>query len=380
MASVNKITKITGRLFEHQSSDFSDCALIIEDGEAFTEIFGLDRQSIGQFSKIKIQPRLGSFAQKLTLPDGRVFETEDLEAVEALKPGGFWNKVARSEKTGWHLLPMAIATPFLAFGLYKLMIPVLITMGMAVTPDQALWAIDKNSMATMEALVLEPSNIPDERQAELTEIFEQLLAAKNRKGSLSDRNFKYVLLFKDADKIGPNAFALPGGTIVVTDDLIEQFEDDDIIAAVLGHEIGHVDEQHSLRQIYRSLGIWYLVTMIAGDSGEILEDMLLEGSALLSLSYSRDHEMSSDNYSYDLLKEAGLPTDGMVHFFDQLSKNYPVPKDGEWAQSHPIAENRINNIIERIKADGGPLPIRKIDQDNDDGDDAKSEDSSDVQD
>lgn len=364
--------RISGRIFEQQSSDYSDCELVV-DGDRASVHSGAIKQDIGNLAQLKIQARLGSFAQKITLPDGRVFETEDLDAVEQLRPGGFWNTVAKTEKTGWHLIPLAIATPFMAFGLYKLMIPVLINMGMSITPDQGLYALDKSTLRTLDRIVLDETELTAERQDELTTVFNKLLAAKEKTGSKSDRNFKYKLLFRDAGPIGPNAFAMPGGTIVVTDDLVQEFDEDHIIAAVLAHEIGHVDSEHQLRQVYRALGMWFMITMIAGDAGEILEDALLEGSAVLSLSYSREHEMGADNYSYDLLKAADMRTDGLVGFFDRLQKNYPLPKKGEWAMSHPVADNRIENIIERIIADGGTPPDRNSDTPSDGDDGIKSD-------
>jgi len=365
---MERITRISGRLFREQSGEYAECDLIVSDAGVGIETSTSKIEKICSVIDLKIQPRLGSFAQKLTLPDGRVFETEDLDAIEELKPGGFWNTVAKTEKTGWHLLPLAIATPFLAFGLYRVMIPVLIAMGMSVTPDAGLYALDKSTMQTLDRVLLDDTELESERQTEITNIFNDLLSAKDKVGSLSDRNFKYKLLFRDADRIGPNAFAMPGGTIVITDELVEEFDENHIIAAVLAHEIGHVDSEHQLRQLYRALGMWFLITMIAGDAGEILEDALLEGSAILSLSYSRKHEMGADNYSYELLKAAGMRTDGLIGFFDGLQKSYPLPKKGEWAQSHPIADNRINNIIERIVADGGEPPERNLEKEDEDED------------
>ncbi len=65
----------------------------------------------------------------------------------------------------------------------------------------------------------------------------------------------YSLNFREGGAIGPNAFALPSGTIILTDELVDIAGDDnDMVLAVLAHEIGHVDKKHSLRQIYRAAG------------------------------------------------------------------------------------------------------------------------------
>lgn len=335
-----------------------ECELIAENRQVLiTNTDGSFTLFSGLLKDLKIEPRLGNVSQKIELPDRRVFSTDDHDAVQELKPGGFWNAVARTEKTGWHLIPLAIATPFLAFGLYRLMIPVLIYMAMAVTPDGLLYSIDNNTIKTMDTFILEESSISEQRQNEITEIFDTLIETKDTKlGAESERNFQYKLLFRDANYIGPNAFALPGGTIVITDDLIELFDENYVLAAVLAHEIGHVDNEHQLRQLYRALGMAALISVIAGDAGEILEDALLEGSALLSLSYSRKHETQSDSYSYELLKASDMRTDGLITFFDRLEKDFPMAKKGEWVMSHPISDSRKDAIRALIEADGGASP------------------------
>ena len=344
---------LRGQLFELQSSDFTECEMAVAEKEvAFidpsdgTVLYKCSRNSL------RIEPRIGSVAQKIELPNGRVFATEDFDSVKSLKPGGFWNFVSNTERPGWHLIPLAIATPFLAYGLYRLMIPVLISMAMAVTPDGLLRTMDKNAISTLDTVIMEPTTLSDERQAEITELFEELLIAKDESlGALSDRELEYKLLFRDAERIGPNAFALPGGTIVLTDERVEMFDEDYVIAAVLAHEIGHIDNEHQLQQLYRALGMAALISVIAGDAGAILEDALLEGSAILSLSYSREHESESDSYSYELLKAADIRTDGLILFFDRLEEDYSIPKAGEWMMSHPVPDSRKKALRALIDGD-----------------------------
>lgn len=87
--------------------------------------------------------------------------------------------------------------------------------------------------------------------------------------------------------MGPNAFARPGGTIAIIDELLERFDDPNVVAAILGHEMAHVSQKHSLAQLYRAGSTYLLITLIAGDPGPLLDTILVEGNALLSLAYSR---------------------------------------------------------------------------------------------
>lgn len=374
--------EISGHIFGEQASKSQPCNLLIKDGLVALMLPGEELEdNICQMDELFFEPPLGSLKRKIKLPDGRIFETDNIKAADSLSPRGFWKNLSRTEKTGWHLVPLAILTPVFAFGLYTIMIPVLIGMGMSVTPDEGLYAIDKSSMRSIDFAMTNPSELTSDRQVEISKIFDNLIEAKTQNANAmptrSNRDFRYNLNFRSSNLMGPNAFALPGGTIVVTDELVLDFNDDEILAAVLAHEIGHVEHQHSLRQIYRALGMAAMVGLLAGDAGPILEDALLEGSALLSLSHSRKHETESDNYSYDLLKSANYKPDGLIKFFRQLGdlgETVKIETDetstetttkrsksdlskGEWMSSHPIGETRIKNIEDRMLADGLDLPV-----------------------
>ena len=93
---------------------------------------------------------------------------------------------------------------------------------------------------------------------------------------------------------------------MVTDELIELAGDDtEVIVGVLAHEIGHVELEHSLRQIYRAAGVAGLIMMIGGDIGSGTEDLLVQGAGILSLSYSRGAESAADRHSVELMQKAG---------------------------------------------------------------------------
>ena len=154
------------------------------------------------------------------------------------------------------------------------------------------------------------------------------------------RDFK--LLFRAMPEAGPNAFALPGGTMVMTDELIREFPSEDVIAGILGHEIGHVVEEHGLRRLYRSLGSYVLIALLAGETGPMLEDILLEGNALMSLSYSRAQESAADEFGLTLSHRAGFDPAGLKVFFERLGME--IGDDVQWMSTHPSHSNRVEAI------------------------------------
>lgn len=132
----------------------------------------------------------------------------------------------------------------------------------------------------------------------------------------------------------------------MTDALWSEFQDIDLIAGVLGHELGHVTEQHGLSQLYRSLGIYVLVALIAGDTGPIIEDVLLEGGVLLSLRHSRQHEREADEKGVRLTMDAGYDPEGMARFFDWAADQ---GAQGGWASTHPDPGERADDIREAAR-------------------------------
>ena len=143
------------------------------------------------------------------------------------------------------------------------------------------------------------------------------------------------LEFRRFPGMGPNAFALPNGHDCGDRRSGKRRVSTDAMAGVIGHEIGHVAEQHGLTQIYRSLGTFVLIGMMAGDTGPVLEQVLLEGNLILSLSYSRQHELAADRFGVDLAR----PGPGSTPTACRISSTLLEQEFGDqktWTGSAPI--------------------------------------------
>lgn len=117
-----------------------------------------------------------------------------------------------------------------------------------------------------------------------------------------------------------NAFALPGGAILVTDDLIELAETPDELAAVMAHEAAHVEQRHVMQAVWRSLGLGLILdAVVGGGTGAGQQAVLLAGS-VTDLRYSREAELEADARGQALLKSAGLSSAGMGPFFRRLAE------------------------------------------------------------
>jgi predicted Zn-dependent protease len=129
---------------------------------------------------------------------------------------------------------------------------------------------------------------------------------------------------------------------VLTDELIELAGgDEDLVLGVLAHEIGHVDHDHSLRQLYRAAGITTLIMLIGGDIGSGAEDVLVQGTAVLALSYSRAAERDADRYSVELMHRIGRDPAAIARFFELLRDKLGDNSQGDFLSSHPATPERI---------------------------------------
>ena len=155
-----------------------------------------------------------------------------------------------------------------------------------------------------------------------------------------------------------NAFALPGGHVVVNTGLLKFADNVDEVAGVLAHEASHVERRHALRNMIRALGLRAVMAVLLGDyAAGIWGDM---ASELADLSYSRDLEREADLEGLRMLRKAGLPAVGMVSFFEKMAAQDDVKVS--LLSSHPASEERLQALQAAIK-EGKPYLQRSLDVD-----------------
>jgi beta-barrel assembly-enhancing protease len=144
----------------------------------------------------------------------------------------------------------------------------------------------------------------------------------------------------------PNAFAMPGGHIVVYDKLLKGMQSYEELAAMLAHEYTHVEKRHSLRSMFRKLSSQVFFTLLMGDIAVAGNVLLQNADDLKQLSYSRELETESDEYGAKLLADRNISCEGFVRLFQLLKKETPASSNTtyEWLSSHPDLDNRIRNI------------------------------------
>lgn len=152
-------------------------------------------------------------------------------------------------------------------------------------------------------------------------------------------------------RAGPvNAFALPGGTIVLFDGLVELAGSDERVLGVLGHELGHVVGRHSTRQLLQAFGVGAIAGLLWGDFSSIAANLPL---VLGVMAYGREFEEQADRYALEFMRKNGLPARPLWEMFIRLQerdrgRRGDIP---EFLATHPGTASRIDRLREQMDAE-----------------------------
>jgi Zn-dependent protease with chaperone function len=267
---------------------------------------------------------------QLHLPQGASSEAFDAWAREHLpRNAGAHSLVDRAQQSWRGVAAAFVLLIAVLAGMYTWGLPVAARGITALVPQTIDESIGRNALAQIDGRWMKPSKLPLEDQQRIRERF-----LKGVKAQYPNNTPQITLEFR-ASGIGPNAFALPGGFMVMTDELVRLVKDDEVVLGVLGHELGHITRRHGMRQLVQ-VGVMQGVLSIAfGDYGSLITAAPL---ILGSMAYSRAHEREADDESIAYMRAAGISPLVMVKFF-QAARGYKPPRqDKDGNEIPPTAE------------------------------------------
>lgn len=345
---------IHGRLFPSTQSESVEAALhCLNDGSL--ELRSEETKVFSHNDLISISDRLGNIPRKLTFGNGYVFETIENDLIDQIfrgdvgKVGFFANKFEKLRAGPMIVIVLAVFA--CGYLLYQFALPFAAKIAAHQTPEFITEKLDSTTLSGLDQIVTGESKLTAECQELYRAEFDKLVdQARNLNPDLSG---DYNLQFRDGGQIGANAFALPGGTIVATDQFIDLTESIEEVSAVLAHEIGHVDLKHGLQQIYRSVGVYLIIGMISGGGIDLTEEILGQGAILLQLNASRGFESESDEFAINLLKSMNKDPSALATILERLTSQSCAEdecEDGpEWLSSHPASKERIKAITDQSR-------------------------------
>lgn len=291
------------------------------------------------------------------LPDGGSLQARDAQAWDAwLRHAGQRDRLIVRVQQSWRgaVLAMAVLIGVLGAG-YQWGLPAAASGLLAITPQSADAAVGRAAFESMDAEWLKPSRLPAARREQLAAAFARAVAQAWPGGGAP----AYELHFRHSPQMGPNAFALPGGIIVMTDQLVHLLHgQDDAILGVLAHELGHVRHRHGMRSVIQ-VGVMGTVTsLIVGDFSSVVA-----GAPVLlgQMAYSRGFEREADDEAIAILQASGRSPEAMVVLFERLARaSRPggglrrTPAPAEPAASQPGTAGRGSGGQEAPPADPRP--------------------------
>lgn len=170
-------------------------------------------------------------------------------------------------------------------------------------------------------------------------------------GDRLDLSDRFALRFHSVKSEQVNAFAMPGGDIVVFSGIVERMDRPEQLAALLAHEATHVHERHSTRMIVRQMAGYLFLSLLIGDVNAVVGLLAENADNLRNLSYSRGLETDADRHGMERLQAAGVDPAGMVQLLELLEREAAdMPEELAFLSSHPLTAERIARARERVPA------------------------------
>ncbi|OGN43204.1 MAG: Zn-dependent protease with chaperone function [Caulobacterales bacterium RIFCSPHIGHO2_01_FULL_70_19] len=168
---------------------------------------------------------------------------------------------------------------------------------------------------------------------------------------LTDRRWEYAVFVSES----PNAFVLPSGKIGVTTGLLSLVRNDDQLAAVLGHEVGHVVAQHAAERYSQTAATSAGLGILQGAAGDYAQAAGAIGGLGAQLGvllpFSRRHELEADRLGVDYLQRAGYRPSEAIALW-RLMAQQRQGSNPEFASTHPSDASRISALEQYIQSQG----------------------------
>lgn len=338
--------KTTAEYHDGKSSGAMQVELVLHD-DASVSIKGESISRLYRLSDISISPRLGNIPRVLTLPDRASCHVADNNLIDT------YLKTCRQTDASalLHLLESRLIYVLAAVVFTLLFSWVMVTHGVPYFAKQIAFSLPlevdrtlgQGTLEAMDKMVFSTSSTEAEVQQRLRERFAQMKQQ-------IDGAQAYQLLFRHGNQIGVNAFALPSGIVVVTDELVALSESDDEIIAVLTHEMGHLVYRHSVRMALQSSAIAVLVATITGDPFSTSSLVVALPTILANSKYSREFENEADDYAYDYLHANQISLQAFASILEKISGPESTSESESstgienYLSSHPATRDRTGRF------------------------------------
>ncbi|HEY4944264.1 MAG TPA: M48 family metallopeptidase [Rhizomicrobium sp.] len=314
-----------------------------ENGDVLAQVLG---------RQVKITARLASLLRRFDLPDGGRFETADNDGADALiwalrkrRRGRFADRLERA----WPIAGLSLLiTLFAGYYFMAQALPVAAEWLARKTLPAVAHTMSEQTLMALDRFAVTPTKLTAAEQFKATKLFMRVAAhARGGPGA-------YRLVFRGGGRMGPNAFALPDGTIVMTDPLWALIKNDAEIEGVFAHEMSHVDHAHGLQRVYEASLIPAALAIFTGDISQISQMAAILPGVIAQSAYSRGFEQQADDDGAATLRSMGEKPSHMADLLERMDKTICGKQacPASWIGDHPQTAARAARL--RLE-DFGPI-------------------------
>ncbi len=332
--------QLNGHAFAPRSSQRSEAQLQLEvdplRGSQWVLLADTQRLCY-PVDQVAFSAPIGDMPIRSTLPDGRIFMTKpSAELEDWLKAQQSWNwhlNWLESNKLAW--LASLLLCVLLTVAGYQYGLPYLSHKIARAVPTPWALQIGDKVLDTFDHYY-QPSQLSVERQSYIQQRLDTQLA------KLPAMSVSIQLEFRAAADHQVNAFALPGGIIVVLDNMVTLAENDQQLDAILLHELGHVYYQHMMTRLVRSSIISVAVAMMTGEASGVIDNLAGMGVFLLANRQSQADEAQADQFARHALLTLHGSADNFAKMLRRLKSQQTDIEIPNWLSSHPAIDKRID--------------------------------------
>lgn len=341
---------ILGTWFEKESSAKQTAELLLLD-DSFQLVVDGKLLKTGTVESLTVSDRVGNISRKIYFSEDGVFHTQENDKVDRWLKSSSQAKHSMASglfhrlETHWGLI--AFSTVFVAvfsFSLVKWGIPSASRYVAHSLPTVVGHKVGEHSLEVMDELLLRESKLSEEVKEKIRQRFEHELAP----GIAGDQHF--ALNFRYAGGIA-NAFALPSGDIVITDELVHELESDQQLDSVILHEMGHIYHRHGLTRVVHNSSISVLMLAVTGNDMTTFQEIAVGFPVfLLNQHYSRDAEAEADLYAFEKMVELNIDPTVFAEALEIITQQNSISTEenenkgtgySEYISSHPDTKARM---------------------------------------
>lgn len=348
LTSPSEPPPVAAAYFDGHSARMHAVTLTLIDGGRL-RVSGAEVARDEALSALRLSEPLGAAPRLITFADGAHCEVRDHAAFAALleATGHVDSRIARWQQRWRAALVAALITMGALIAAYQWGLPAASAWIAFRVPEEMLTRLGGGALQLLDRTMLKPSALPAARQQALRQNFAGITVPQDIKA-------RHDIVFRKGAGIGANALALPDGTIVVTDELVQLTGHDEEIMAVLAHELGHLNRRHGLRMLIQGSIVAFIVGWYLGDVSSVAAGL---PTLLLQARYSRDHEREADRFAATMLRVNNISPRRLGDLLTKLEAAQRAAKTGndgdrassrgqarDYTASHPATAERIKAL------------------------------------